>query len=156
MTGWRIGYIAGNKDLVRAISKLQGQSTSCPNSIAQYAASEALGGNQDSVVFMRKKFKERRELILSLLQNIPHVTCVKPQGAFYVFPDFSYYINKNNKDIKTADDLCLYLLSQTGVVAVAGDSFGAPGYIRFSYATNNQTIETAIKLTKKTMLKLSF
>ena len=159
MTGWRIGYIAGNQKLVKAIGKLQGQSTSCPNSIAQHAAIEALMGNQACVQKMRKIFKERRNLILSRLLLIDKITCEKPNGAFYVFPNFSNYLkskDENNNIIATSSDLSLYILRTTGVVTVAGDSFGAPGYIRFSYATSNETIKKAILLVSKTIKKLHF
>ena len=159
MTGWRIGYIAGDPDLVKAIGKLQGQSTSCPNSIAQYAAIEALTGSQGYVKKMRDIFKDRRELILSELSEIKNVTCETPNGAFYVFPDFSKYLKMNDLDgnlINTASDLSLYILKTTGVVSVSGDSFGAPGYIRFSYATSNDTITEAMSLVKNTLKKLVF
>jgi aspartate aminotransferase len=159
MTGWRIGYIAGDPNLVKAIGKLQGQSTSCPNSIAQYAAIEALTGSQGYVKKMRDIFKDRRELILSELSQIKNVTCETPNGAFYVFPDFSKYLKMKDLDgnlINTASDLSLYILKTTGVVSVSGDSFGAPGYIRFSYATSNDTITEAMSLVKNTLKKLVF
>ena len=159
MTGWRIGYIAGDPDLVKAIGKLQGQSTSCPNSIAQYAAIEALTGSQSYVKKMRDIFKDRRELILSELSEIKNVTCETPNGAFYVFPDFSKYLKMKDLDgnlINTASDLSLYILKTTGVVSVSGDSFGAPGYIRFSYAASNDTITEAMSLVKNTLKKLVF
>jgi aspartate aminotransferase len=159
MTGWRIGYIAGNKDLVKAIGKLQGQSTSCPNSIAQHAAIEALSGNQKCVETMRKTFKKRRDLIIQELLKIPNVACEVPNGAFYVFPNFSRYLNSNDgtkKTLKTASDLSLYILNTTGVVTVAGDSFGAPGFIRLSYATSEDTIIKAVALIKSALKKLTF
>tara|TARA_B100001029_G_C14798979_1_gene306032 strand:- start:172 stop:651 length:480 start_codon:yes stop_codon:yes gene_type:complete len=159
MTGWRIGYIAGDPNLVKAIGKLQGQSTSCPNSIAQYAAIEALTGSQSYVKKMRDIFKDRRELILSELSEIKNVTCETPNGAFYVFPDFSKYLKMKDLDgnlINTASDLSLYILKTTGVVSVSGDSFGAPGYIQFSYATSNDIITEAMSLVKNTLKKLVF
>ncbi len=159
MTGWRIGYLAGDESLVKAISKLQGQSTSCPNSIAQYAASEALIGDQSSVAEMKNIFKMRRDKILNKITLIPNVDCVKPHGAFYVFPDFSYYLGsktKKNEIINTTEDLSLYFLDQTGVVSVAGESFGAPNYIRFSYATSENTIENSMDLIKESLEKLIF
>ena len=159
MTGWRIGYIAGDANLVKAIGKLQGQSTSCPNSIAQHAAIEALTGNQKCVETMRKKFKTRRDLIIMELLKIPKVVCEKPNGAFYVFPDFSKYLNSidmEGKVLKTASDLSLHILNTTGVVTVAGDSFGAPGFIRLSYATSEETIIKAIALINSTLKKLTF
>ena len=159
MTGWRIGYLAGNEKLVKAISKLQGQSTSCPNSIAQYAAIEALSGNQNCVKEMKQIFHERRNLILDELKKIPSLLCEVPNGAFYVFPNFKNYLNKKTKSgklIKTSSDLSLYILEQTGVVTVAGDSFGAPNYIRLSYATSNETISKAVLLIKDVLKKIDF
>ena len=159
MTGWRIGYIAGNSRLVKAVSKLQGQSTSCPNSIAQYAAIEALSGDQACVQNMKKIFHERRDLVLSELQTISGVTCETPNGAFYVFPNFEYYLNTRTiegKKIQTSSDLSLYILNETGVVTVAGDSFGAPNNIRLSYATSNTTISKAVLLMKEALKKLDF
>ena len=159
MTGWRIGYLAGNEKLVKAISKLQGQSTSCPNSIAQYAAIEALSGDQNCVKEMKQIFHERRNLILDELKKIPNLLCEVPNGAFYVFPNFKNYLNKRTKSgqlIKTSSDLSLYILEQTGVVTVAGDSFGAPNYIRLSYATSNETISKAVLLIKDVLKKIDF
>ena len=159
MTGWRIGYLAGNEKLVKAISKLQGQSTSCPNSIAQYAAIEALSGNQNCVKEMKQIFHERRNLILKELKKIPNVLCEVPNGAFYVFPNFKNYLNKktpSGKLLKTSSDLSLYILDQTGVVTVAGDSFGAPEHIRLSYATSNETILKAASLIGNTLKKINF
>ena len=159
MTGWRIGYLAGNEKLVKAISKLQGQSTSCPNSIAQYAAIEALSGNQNCVKEMKQIFHERRNLILDELKKIPSLLCEVPNGAFYVFPNFKNYLNKRTKSgklIKTSSDLSLYILEQTGVVTVAGDSFGDPHYIRLSYATSNETISKAVLLIKDVLKKIDF
>ena len=109
MTGWRIGYIAGNKELVKAVSKLQGQSTSCPNSIAQYAAIEALTGDQSCVVNMKKTFHARRDLVLEELHKIPDITCEKPNGAFYVFPNFKNYINSYDSYGKKYRRLLIYL-----------------------------------------------
>ena len=148
-----------NKDLVKAVGKLQGQSTSCPNSIAQYAAIEALAGEQKCVINMRQKFKIRRDLILRELSIIDNIHCERPNGAFYVFPDFSKYLHsidsKGNK-IKTALDLSLYILNTTGVVTVSGDSFGAPGYIRLSYATSEDIIIKAVSLINNALKKLNF
>ena len=159
MTGWRIGYIAGNKNLVKAVGKLQGQSTSCPNSIAQYAAIEALTGNQKCVSEMRHKFRIRRDLILKELAIIDNIGYEIPKGAFYIFPDFSKYLNSTDDQdniIKTASDLSLYILNTTGVVTVSGDSFGAPGYIRLSYATSEDIIIEAVSLINETLKKLNF
>ena len=159
MTGWRIGYIGGDARLVSAVAKLQGQSTSCPNSIAQYAAIEALTGDQSCVQKMRKIFLQRRNVILEKLNNIPNIVCDQPNGAFYVFPDFSYYIGSKTpkgKIISNSNDLCSYILDLTGVVSVSGESFGAPGYIRFSYATSDQTINDSMDLVKNAIETLNF
>ena len=147
MTGWRIGYTIGRTDLIKAMSKLQGQSTSCPNSIAQYAAAEALTGDQKSVDFMRDAFLKRRDLIIDRLLAIPNITCDIPQGAFYVFPDISHYIGSqiDKNIINSANDLSMALLRKKHVVSVAGDSFGANDNIRFSYATSEDDIVSAME-----------
>ena len=136
MTGWRIGYTAGNKDVIQAMSKLQGQSTSCPNSIAQYAAVEALTGDQSIVLKMKNSFKIRRDLMVNRLNNIKGISCLIPGGAFYAFPNFKNYIGKslNNTKIKSATQITMYLLEKKYVVSVPGKEFGSPNNIRFSYA----------------------
>ncbi len=156
MTGWRIGYTAGNKNIIKAMSKLQGQSTSCPNSIAQHAAMEALIGNQDFVSEMRNVFKKRRKLIVEGLNQIPNINCDNPGGAFYVFPNIEYYINKNykGKKIKTAADLSMILLQEKLIVTVAGDSFGANNYLRLSYAASENDINNALEKMKELLLKI--
>ena len=142
MTGWRIGYTIGEPAVIKAIGKLQSQSTSCPNSIAQYAAVEALVGNQDIISDMVNTFKVRRDLIIDGLNSIDHIICDTPKGAFYVFPDISYYLNTSykNKIIKSAYDLSMILLEEQYIVTVSGESFGAPNNIRFSYATSEENI----------------
>jgi len=146
MTGWRIGYTVGEPAVIKAIGKLQSQSTSCPNSIAQYAAVEALVGNQDIISDMINTFKVRRDLIIDGLNSIDHIICDTPKGAFYVFPDISYYLNKSykNKIIKSAYDLSMILLEEQYIVTVSGESFGAPNNIRFSYATSEENIRQLI------------
>jgi aspartate aminotransferase len=146
MTGWRIGYTCGNSDVIQAMSKLQGQSTSCPNSIAQFAACEALLGDQSSVATMKEAFKKRRDIVVSRLNAIDGVTCDMPGGAFYVFPNFKEVINRNlnGNNIKSALDLCMMLLESKSVVSVSGESFGARDNIRFSYATSEAVINEAI------------
>ena len=146
MTGWRIGYTAGSQDVVKAMAKLQGQSTSCPNSIAQYAAIAALNGDQSEVSKMAKIFNHRRHLIVNGLNAIDHINCEMPNGAFYVFPDISYFLNKtyNETRIKSASDLSLLLLNEKHIVTVSGDSFGAPNNIRFSYATSEEVINNTL------------
>jgi aspartate aminotransferase len=146
MTGWRIGYTAGDPAVIKAMSKLQGQSTSCPNSIAQVAAIEALTGDQSAVAEMRDAFKIRRELIVDRLNSIEAVTCEMPGGAFYVFPDFKEHLGKsfNGEKINTSSDLSMYFLNQKAVVTVAGDSFGAQNNIRFSYAASEKELNNAL------------
>ena len=142
MTGWRIGYTAGNQDVIKAMAKLQGQSTSCPNSIAQYAAVEALSGDQSQVLSMAKIFNKRRNLIIEGLNSIENIKCEVPNGAFYVFPDISYFLNKtyNGHTINSCYDLSLLLLNEKYIVTVSGEPFGAPNNMRFSYATSEQII----------------
>ena len=142
MTGWRIGYTAGSQSVIKAMAKLQGQSTSCPNSIAQHAAIEALIGDQTIIQEMVSIFKKRRGLIIDGLNSIDNIICEEPKGAFYVFPNISYFLNKKYKifSIKSSNDLSMLLLEKTFVVTVAGDCFGAPENIRFSYATSDDVI----------------
>ena len=146
MTGWRIGYTAGDSAVIKAMSKLQGQSTSCPNSIAQVAAIEALSGDQSAVTEMRDAFKIRRGLIVNRLHSIEGVTCEMPGGAFYVFPEFKDYLGKsfNGEKINTSSDLSMFFLNEKAVVTVAGDSFGAPNNIRFSYAASEEELNNAL------------
>ena len=146
MTGWRIGYTCGDSAVISAMSKLQGQSTSCPNSIAQYAAMEALTGEQSFVADMKKAFHIRRDLIVERLNSMEGVTCDIPGGAFYVFPSFKEIINRNvsGNNIKSALDLCMMLLEKKLVVSVSGESFGADNNIRFSYATSEKVINDAM------------
>ena len=157
MTGWRIGYTAGEKKLIKAMSKLQGQSTSCPNSIAQSAAIEALTGDQSEVAEMRTVFKMRRALIMERLGKIPSVSCDTPGGAFYVFPEFSKLLDKklNGKKIETATEIAFQLLEKYQVVTVPGDGFGAPNNIRFSYAASDEDINNAMDALDKVIEEIS-
>lgn len=157
MTGWRIGYTVGNHDIIRAMSKLQGQATSCANSIGQKAAITALTGDQKCVENMRNKYKERRDLMIGLLKEIQGVNCAVPGGAFYAFPDFSYYLGKNYNGEKINDSfkLCDYILDVAKVVTVPGDGFGAPGHIRFSYAISKDTIRKGIDRVVKALNELN-
>ena len=146
MTGWRIGYAAGPRDIIKSMSKIQGQSTSCANSIGQKAGIEALMGDQRCVEEMKAAFNKRRDLIVRLLDELPGVSCAMPGGAFYAFPDFSAYLDKqgSGKLLKDTFDISNYILGCTKVVTVPGDGFGAPGHIRFSYATSTDIIERGI------------
>ena len=154
MTGWRIGYTAGDKNVIKAMAKLQGQSTSCPNSIAQAAAIEALTGDQSEVKRMRDIFKKRRDYIVNRLNQMEGVSCDTPGGAFYVFPDFSSYMGEDRK-IKSSNDLSMYLLEQKALVTVAGDAFGGEGHVRFSYAASDEDLERAMGLLKETLKELA-
>jgi len=146
MTGWRIGYAAGEEAIIKAMSKLQGQATSCANSIGQRAAIAALTGDQQPVEEMRIKFRKRRDLMIGLLNEIPNITCAMPGGAFYAFPDISHYLGKkaNGKLIEDSFDMSEYILNSESVVTVPGDGFGTPGHIRFSCATDRNTIRRGI------------
>ena len=157
MTGWRIGYAFGERSIIKAMAKIQGQATSCANSIGQAAAVEALVGDQSAVDFMRKKFRDRRDLMVSLLNTLPSVNCDIPDGAFYAFPDFSKYIGKffKEKKIKDSFDLCDVILNVAKVVTVPGDGFGAPGHIRFSYTLGEEVIREGIKRVKKVLEQLN-
>jgi aspartate aminotransferase len=153
MTGWRIGYSAGPKDIIKAMSKIQGQATSCANSIGQKASIEALIGDQTCVEDMKSLFLKRRDLIVELLNDLPGVKCANPKGAFYVFPDFSSYLNQkvNGKLLKDTFDISEYILDSVKVVTVTGDGFGARGHIRFSYATNRKIIQEGMNRVKKAL-----
>ncbi len=156
MTGWRIGYTAGPVKIIKAMSKLQGQATSCANSIGQYAGIEALTGDQKCVQEMLVLFEERRDLIVRLLNELHGVKCLVPKGAFYVFPDFSYFLGKKSqgKLLKDTFDISEYILRASNVVTVPGDGFGAPGHIRFSYATSKENIEKGIRRLKIALRKI--
>ncbi|MGY8788131.1 MAG: pyridoxal phosphate-dependent aminotransferase [Fidelibacterota bacterium] len=146
MTGWRIGYAAGPRDIIKAMAKIQGQATSCANSIGQKAGIEALTGDQSCVDNMKTAFRERRDFIIQLLNDLPGISCAVPGGAFYAFPDFSSYLGRlgNGDLLKDTFDISEYILSCVNVVTVPGDGFGAPGHIRFSYATSTEIIQKGI------------
>jgi aspartate aminotransferase len=157
MTGWRIGYAAGNEKIIAAITKLQSQNTSNPASISQMAALEALDGNQESVSEMVGEFKKRRDLIVGKLNAIPGISCMTPQGAFYVFPDVSALFGQSyhGRNISNSSDLAAYLLEEAGVAVVPGADFGDDQYIRLSYATSSSKIEAGVERIKSAVLKLS-
>ena len=157
MTGWRIGYTTADSDIVKAMSKIQGQTTSCPNAIGQKASVAALLGDQQPAKDMKEKFRNRRTVMFNELNSLDHVHCDMPGGAFYMFPDFSYYLNKKNpegKILQDTFDLSDYILADAKVVTVAGDGFGAGGYLRFSFATNTETIINGIQRIKNSLKKL--
>jgi len=153
MTGWRIGYIGAPSYIARACNKLQGQVTSGANCIAQRAVITALTESPDRVQFMVDKFKERRQLILELLNNLDGFRCNEPEGAFYVYPDVTSYFGKtlNGVTIKNASDLAMYLLEHANVATVTGDAFGNGNCIRISYAASEEEIREAIARIKKAL-----
>lgn len=142
MTGWRIGYAAGPKEIIAAMTKMQSQSTSCPTSISLKAATEALNGDKACLETMRVEFEKRRNYIVDRLNKINGITCLKPEGAFYVFPNISNLLEKtyNGKLINTDIELADYLLEEAKIAVVPGSAFGAKGFIRFSYATSMEKI----------------
>ena len=156
MTGWRIGFVAGPKWVIKAVSKLQGQYTSGCSSIAQKAAEAAFAGPQDCVEEMRQAFERRRDLIIDLMSEIPGISLTKPDGAFYVMPEVSSYFGKRfgDKVINNDGDLALYLLEEGHVSGVSGAAFCAPGYLRFSYATSDENIRKAVARIKEALAKL--
>ena len=148
MTGWRIGYAAGPKDIISAIRKIQSQSTSNPSSISQAAAVEALNGKQDFIKKRAKSFKERRDYVVKSLNNINGISCLKPNGAFYVFPNCKKLLNKKTK-LKKDTDFVQKLLEKQNVAAVQGSAFGLDGYFRISYATSMAKLKIAMNRIKK-------
>ncbi len=150
MTGWRIGYIGAPAYIARACNKIQGQVTSGANCIAQRAVITALEAPVSKIQYMVDEFKIRRSLILELLGGIEGFKCNEPEGAFYVFPDVSYYFGKTlkGKEIKNASDFAMYLLEEANVATVTGDAFGEPKSIRISYAASQEQIKEAISRIK--------
>ena len=151
MTGWRIGYIGGPSWIARACNKMQGQVTSGANCIAQRAVITALIESPSKITYMVDEFKLRRDLILSLLNDIDGFKCNTPDGAFYVFPDISYFFGKtiDGYKINNASDMSLFLLDKALVATVTGDAFGDPNCIRISYAASQDQLIEAIKRIKK-------
>ncbi len=159
MTGWRIGYIAAPQFLTDAINKLQGQYTSGAGTISQMAALQAMATDPaDSAELkdMVATFKERRDLLIGLLNEIPGVKLSVPNGAFYLFPDVSSYYGKSDGEtmVKNSSDFCIYLLNKANVALVPGEAFGSPNCVRLSYATSNELIVEAIKRIKKALAEL--
>ena len=146
MTGWRIGFLAAPLWIAKACNKLQGQYTSGTSSIAQKAAVAAFSGDQSCVEEMRKAFERRRDLIFGLVSEIPGMKVNKPHGAFYLFPDVSSYFGKSYETYKiaTSSDLAMFLLEVAHVASVAGDAFGSPSCLRFSYATSDKNLIEAM------------
>ena len=153
MTGWRIGFAAGPREVIAAMNKVQSHSTSNANSIAQYAAVEAFGGSQTAVESMVAAFKERRGVIVALLNGIPGIRCLEPAGAFYAFPNVRGVLGRSygGQRIDSSLDLATYLLERAYVATVPGEAFGMPGYLRLSYACSMSTIREGIDRIAKTL-----
>lgn len=156
MTGWRIGYAAGPENIIAAIGKIQSQNTSNPASISQKAAVEALNGDQGVVGLMVAEFRKRRDVIVQLLNEISGVSCLIPDGAFYVFPNVSKIYGRSfrNKKITNSTELIEYLLDEANVATVPGAAFGSDDHIRLSYATSLKNIEEGLKRIRNAVTKL--
>lgn len=148
MTGWRIGYAAGPKDIIKAMTNIQSQSTSNPTSIAQWAAVEALTGPQDFISEMLREFDKRRLLMVERLNSIENIKCLRPTGAFYAFPNISSLLGSR---FKNSEELAIYLLEEAGVALVPGKAFGDDSYIRLSYATSVSEIEKGLNRIKEAL-----
>ena len=148
MTGWRIGYAAGPKEIIKAIAKIQSQSTTNPSSISQAAAVEALNGTQDFIKERAISFQERRDFVVKALNDIDGIECLNPDGAFYVFPSCKGLIGKKDstgKELKTDTDFVQSLLENSGVAVVQGSAFGLEGFFRISYATSMENLKKALE-----------
>ena len=156
MTGWRVGFAAGPKDIIKAMTNIQSQSTSNPTSITQKAAVEALTGPQDFIPHMVSEFDNRRKYMIGRLNKIKGVSCITPVGAFYAFPNVSscYGKNFNGKPVSSSLDLSSYLLEQAGVALVPGVAFGDDRYIRLSYATSMENIKKGLDRIEDALSKL--
>ena len=151
MTGWRIGYAAGSKEIIKAVAKIQSQSTTNPSSISQAAAVEALNGKQDFISIRSQAFQERRDFVVKSLNAIDGINCIKPDGAFYVFPSCKDLIgkkDKNGKKLENDTDFVQSLLENNDVAVVQGSAFGLEGFFRISYATSMKNLEKAMERIK--------
>ena len=158
MTGWRLGYMAGPKNIVDAVAKIQSQETSAPSSISQKAGLAAYTGSMKPVTEMREAFRKRRDFIVEALRSIEGVECFMPSGAFYVFPDIKAFLGlhtENGEVINTSTDLSMYLLEKHGVAAVPGDAFGEPEGLRLSYANSMDELKEAVERLRDGLSSLS-
>lgn len=147
MTGWRIGWLIANEKIIKISSKIQSHTTSCASSISQKAANAALNGDMSDIYNMKVAYEKRKNLIKKLLDNIPNISFVPPEGAFYVWVDISFFFNKyiNSKLIKNSEDISNYLLKEKYLVVVPGSAFGNDSYIRISYAKSEEEITEGLK-----------
>ena len=156
MTGWRLGYAAGPEHIIHAMNKIQSHSTSNASSISQAAALEALNGPQDFIQIMRKEYEQRRNFVFEQIISIKGITCFKPKGAFYLFPNLKFYFGKSTSvlRIEHSFDLAMYLLYDAKVATVPGSAFGAEGYLRLSYANSMENLKEGIVRIKEVLAKL--
>ena len=156
MTGWRIGYAAGQEEFIKAMNKIQSHSTSNASSISQAAGLEALNGPQDFIPMMRNEFERRRNFVYEQLCSIKGIKCFKPKGAFYVFPNVESYFGKSTSvfRIEHSFDLAMYLLHEAKVATVPGSGFGAEGHLRLSYSTSMENLKEGLKRIKEALGKL--
>ncbi len=157
MTGWRLGYLAAPQFITDAVAKIQGQETSAPSAISQKAAVEAYTADLSAVKAMVNAYQSRRDYVVKRLKDMENIHCFTPGGAFYVFPDVSYYLNKKTKEgeiIDTSTDLCMYLLEKHGLAAVQGDAFGEPCGLRLSYAASMDELEEGLDRFERGLVEL--
>lgn len=160
MTGWRLGYMAANREIAKACDKIQGQFTSGASSISQRAALKAVSidpATRPEIIEMREEFRARRELLMELVKDIPGMISYLPQGAFYLFPDVTYYYGRSTpkgQRIENSNDLCMYLLNTVYVALVPGDAFGNPDCIRLSYATSREQLREAVSRISSALAEL--
>jgi aspartate/methionine/tyrosine aminotransferase len=156
MTGWRIGYAAGPEYIISAVNKIQSHTTSHASSISQRAAIEAVAGPQSRITEMREEFRSRREYFYNELTSIPGISCYKPEGAIYLFPNISHYLHTKSDVLKVDNsfDFAMHLLYDAHLAVVPGSAFGSEGYIRMSYATSRDNLQEAIFRLKKTLSKI--
>jgi aspartate/methionine/tyrosine aminotransferase len=156
MTGWRIGYTAANEHVIEGMNKIQSHSTSHPSSVSQFAAIEALTGPQYVIDEMFVEFRKRREFLFNELVSIKGITCYKPEGAFYLFPNISVFLNRHSDILKieTSFDFVMHLLYEAHIAVVPGNAFGAEGFLRISYATSMENLKEAVIRLKKALAKL--
>ncbi len=157
MTGWRIGFAAGPKEIIKVMTDIQSQSTSNPTSISQKAAIEALRGPQDFIKTMLDEFDKRRKFLVSELNSIDGITCINPTGAFYVFPNVSSFYGKrtSNFEISSSRDIAMYLLEKANVALVHGEAFGDDNHLRLSYATSMGEIKKGVERIKEALKQLT-
>jgi len=154
MTGWRVGYAAGPREVIKRATAIQEHTASCVTSITQKAAVAALNGDDSSIEAMRQEFERRRDYLVNELKQIPLVDCPLPDGAFYAFPNISHYIKNNKIGIRDSVQLCEYLLKNFHVALVPGSAFGCDDCLRFSYATSMENIVEGVKRFKSGLASL--